>query len=108
MLKLQLCLTALVVASSAAADPPCGWDATQPRLAPSLPLPIAVLPDDAEISPPSKQSASYEDQVMELVNQQRWNNGHLPPLKWMGSSTSSPVNTASTCPIGMTCCTAPH
>jgi uncharacterized repeat protein (TIGR01451 family) len=32
-------------------------------------------------APSRAQSPTYEDQVMEIVNQERWTNGQLPPLK---------------------------
>jgi uncharacterized protein YkwD len=46
--------------------------------------PLAVIPEDLDL--PAKaiaQGPTFEEQMVELVNQQRWdyNNGHLPPLK---------------------------
>lgn len=60
-------------------------EATQAELegavsAPEPPLPVP--PDTFEQAPLTyRANGDYEDQVIELVNQQRWNNGQLPPLK---------------------------
>jgi len=51
----------------------------QPDVSPVLvqqdPASFTEQPDSAEASP------TFEDQVMELLNQERWKNGQLPPLK---------------------------
>ena len=51
-----------------------------------LPEPLAVVPESPISDEPATQAEkaltpAYEDQVMEIVNQERWNNGQLPPLK---------------------------
>lgn len=59
-----------------------GWDLTKP-LTFYFPPPIAIEPS----TPSARESffksggPTLEDQVMELVNQERWSNGGLPPLK---------------------------
>jgi hypothetical protein len=45
-------------------------------LALTLTLPLVLL--DVR---PSLGAATYEDQVIEILNQERWTNGNLPPLK---------------------------
>ncbi len=54
----------------------------EPPLDP-LPEPIALLPDPSEAGAraSAKAGPSVEQQVVELVNQERWDNGQLPPLK---------------------------
>lgn len=59
-----------------------------PRRAPGLIVSSAVLMPAALMilagglaSIAQAQSPTYEDQVMEIVNQERWTNGQLPPLK---------------------------
>ncbi len=42
---------------------------------------LAVL---AAVAAPPASAQTFEDQVMELVNQARWDNGQLPPLKRCG------------------------
>ena len=66
-----------------------GDDLTRPWLAAPLPPPIAVRPPSDE-PPPPERAATFEDQVMELVNQQRWSNGQLAPL-----SRCAPLDTSS-------------
>jgi uncharacterized protein YkwD len=49
-----------------------------------LPAPLFVKPFSSWPEGPATQleiSPSFEDQAMELVNQARWDNGRLPPLK---------------------------
>lgn len=43
------------------------------------PPPLAASPTQQPLL--TKATADYEQQVVELVNQERWNNGQLPPLK---------------------------
>lgn len=43
--------------------------------------PITLLALVAFVAPVAAQTPTFEDQVMELVNQQRWSNGQLYPLK---------------------------
>ncbi len=59
-----------------------GWDLTKP-LDFYFPPPIADEPTRAESGELAVKngSPSLEDQIMELTNQERWNNGQLPPLK---------------------------
>ena len=48
------------------------------------PGPLAVKPATSERAPEALTEGagpSFEDQVMEIVNQERWNNGQLAPLK---------------------------
>jgi len=47
---------------------------------PELPPPIAVVSDSPEQLPPLERAKTYEDEVVEIVNQERWSNGQLPPL----------------------------
>jgi len=59
-----------------------GWDLTR-RLSESLPPAIFTEPSETidATSVAKNGGLSLEDQVMELVNQERWTNGNLPPLK---------------------------
>ena len=52
-----------------------GWHAGPASAAPHSPGERELVAGAADSGP------SFEDQVMELVNQERWNNGQLPPLK---------------------------
>jgi uncharacterized protein YkwD len=72
-----LAIGAALVAAAAGA-----WDLAPPSFPEPLPPPIAVEPVSGEPPPEPDQAATFEDQVMEQVNQQRWdyNSGHLPPL----------------------------
>lgn len=53
----------------------------------SLPTPLAVEPDELvssrldDADSPLAPVATFEEQVAELVNVERWNNGQLPPFK---------------------------
>ena len=84
-LGLILSLTlALISASPATAGP-------DPAIGVLIP-PVVAGPDDARldysgcggISPPAT-NAAYEQQVVELVNAERWTNGQLPPYKRVDS-----------------------
>jgi len=44
-------------------------------------LALAAIATTAFAAVARAQSPTFEDQVMEIVNQERWNNGQLPPLK---------------------------
>lgn len=59
-----------------------GWDLTKP-LFEFFPPPIAVEPDALEsgVATAKNGGPTPEDEIMELVNQARWDNGQLPPLK---------------------------
>lgn len=59
-----------------------GWDLTKP-LSHYFPPPLAVNPDSTRVGSPALKSGgpTLEDQILELTNQERWNNGELPPLK---------------------------
>ncbi len=53
-----------------------------------LTLTQLVSAQDGPVTIPSPEEpqqtavdATYEEQVLEIVNQERWNNGQLPPLK---------------------------
>ncbi len=85
---MSLCLPAgralaLALGGVLASAPPAaaGWvdrpDPVPPPLADSTPR------SSRETADPLVAGAgpSYEEQVLELVNQERWNNGQLPPLK---------------------------
>lgn len=67
-----------------------GWDLTKPLIE-FFPPPIAVEPDSlgSGIATRKNGGPSLEDEVMELVNQARWDNGQLPPLKRNGLLDSS-------------------
>ena len=45
-----------------------------------LPGPLAVAPQPSETAPASELTPTFEDQVIVLVNQERWAHGQLPPL----------------------------
>ncbi|MEX1312442.1 MAG: CAP domain-containing protein [Candidatus Sulfomarinibacteraceae bacterium] len=48
----------------------------------AFPEPIGVTPvDEAPTRTPDAADPTFEEEVMELVNLERWNNGQLPPLK---------------------------
>lgn len=70
-----LTLVAALVATAAGA-----WDLTEPSFPEPMPPPISVKPPSDEPPPAPERAATFEDQVMELVNQQRWSNGQLVPL----------------------------
>jgi uncharacterized protein YkwD len=59
-----------------------GWDLSKP-LTFYFPPPLAVEPSTSSAGESFLKNGgpTLEDQVMELVNQERWNNGGLPPLK---------------------------
>ncbi len=59
-----------------------GWDLTIP-LSDIFPPPIVVEPDvrDPVWDQQKSGGPTPEDQIMELTNQERWDNGQLPPLK---------------------------
>ena len=61
--------------------PALGFDLTRP-LTDYFPPPLAITPDDEtkEVLPEADQP-STQDRLIELVNQERWNNGQLAPLK---------------------------
>ena len=74
------------------------WDLTRP-LGDFFPPPIGVDPgSDAAPTAPDNSELSFEDRLMELVNQERWANGQLPPLKRVdlldGSSETHSLNMA--------------
>jgi len=74
-----LTLSALFMAGAVWADG--GWDATVPVFD-VLPQPISVLPDSKEPDPTRVvRAATFEEEVLELTNIERWNNGQLPPYK---------------------------
>jgi len=57
------------------------WDLTCP-LSDAFPPPIGVSPGvQIKGGTPDAVDPSFEDQLIELVNQERWTNGQLPPLK---------------------------
>lgn len=82
-----LVLTALITAlfpglSAVAAGERQSWQGVlAPPLAVDPASPEAGFTGDAPLLLPRMLSPSLEDQVMELVNEERWNNGQLPPLK---------------------------
>ncbi len=58
--------------------------ASLPEARSDTPPPLAVRPTFEEIlgtTEPGVPSPSFEDQVLEIVNQERWTNGMLAPLK---------------------------
>lgn len=63
-------------------------DPLPPPLAASVPAPPAGSGGRA-LAPKAAPTPSYEQQVVELVNQERWNNGQLPPLKQVSELHSS-------------------
>jgi uncharacterized protein YkwD len=66
------------------------WDLSEPEFPEPLPPPIAVKPPWNEPPPAPELVATFEDQVMELVNQERWSNGQLAPL-----SRCAPLDSSS-------------
>lgn len=61
--------------------PTLGFDLTRP-LTDYFPPPIAITPDgDAKEAMAETDQASTQDRLIELVNQERWDNGQLAPLK---------------------------
>jgi uncharacterized protein YkwD len=63
-------------------------DPLPPPLAAPAPAPPAGSGERA-LAPKAAPTPSYEQQVVELVNQERWNNGQLPPLKQVAELHSS-------------------
>lgn len=75
--------TVFAVAAVVAALPDAAptWDLTRP-VTDLLPEPIGITPTaPPEPERPEASQPSFEERVMELVNQERWANGQLPPLK---------------------------
>jgi len=73
ILSLTAAVALLAVAAAMASD------ATRPRLTGDMPPPLAVEPDKPP--PPVELPTEWEQEVVELVNQERWSNGQLSPLK---------------------------
>lgn len=62
-------------------SPAAGWDLTHP-LCEIFPEPIAVTPEGPpEGTPKATTVISFQDRLAELVNEERWSNGQLAPLK---------------------------
>lgn len=62
-------------------NPAAGWDLAHP-VCEVFPEPIAVAPEaPPEEAPKTTAVMTNEDRLAELVNEQRWNNGQLAPLK---------------------------
>jgi len=58
-----------------------GWDLAHPQCE-YFPEPIAVTPDaPIEGAPKATLVMTYEERLAELVNEERWDNGELAPLK---------------------------
>ena len=79
--------------------PALGFDPTRP-LTDYFPAPLATTPDDeTKESLPEADQPSTQDRLIELVNQERWNNGQLAPLKRVdlldNSSQTHSVNMAN-------------
>jgi uncharacterized protein YkwD len=71
---------ALVVALAVGA-PTAAWDLTRP-LDEVCPPPIGITPEwPVTAAAPDADDPTFEDRLIELVNQERWANGQLPPLK---------------------------
>ncbi len=83
VLVLSACTTALFPGlTTVAAGERQSWQGVlAPPLAVDPASPEAGFADEAPTLRPRMLSPSPEDQVMELVNEERWNNGQLPPLK---------------------------
>jgi uncharacterized protein YkwD len=74
-------IVALAMLGLLAAGAAGGWDLTRP-VTEALPEPIGVEPEgDPEDPVPDAADPTFEDQLMELVNSERWANGQLAPLK---------------------------
>ena len=81
MSRTVVTVSVLIVAGIVAAGPDEGWDLTRP-LADYFPEPIGITPEEPpHPGEPEVEVPSFEARVMELVNQERWANGQLPPLK---------------------------
>lgn len=62
-------------------NPAEAWDLTRP-LTDIFPEPIGITPyEDPKRDQPEAVDPTFEEEIMELVNQERWNNGQLAPLK---------------------------
>ncbi len=72
------------------------WDLTCP-LDETFPPAIGITPQDPpEWAVPDGGDPSFEDRLIELVNQERWTNGQLPPLKRVDLlDTSSEIHSAN-------------
>ena len=75
-------LAALVGTILLATQGLAAWDASKPWTRPDPP-PLAAPwhKIDTEATLTKQGGPTVEDQVMEIVNQKRWDNGQLPPLK---------------------------
>lgn len=81
MKRAAVTVSVLIAAGIVAAGSDEGWDLTRP-LADYFPEPIGITPEEPpHPGGPEAEPPSFEARVMELVNQERWNNGQLPPLK---------------------------
>lgn len=73
--------TSLILLSLFVCSPAEAYDLTRP-LTDIFPEPIGVNPgDDPKQSAPEAADPTFEEEIMMLVNQERWNNGQLVPLK---------------------------
>lgn len=82
----------VLIAALAAASPHPTLAGEKPRLETALSGPLVGYPLPLwmeESLEPRAGGPSFEDQVMELVNQERWDNGQLPPLKRVSLLDSS-------------------
>lgn len=71
----------LALLSFAICNPATGWDLAHP-LCEIFPEPIAVTPEAPPVGAPKATDVmTYEDRLAELVNEERWSNGQLAPLK---------------------------
>ena len=76
-----LVLAALILLGLLVWSPAEAFDLTRP-LTDYFPEPIGVLPDgETKRGVPEADDPTFEEEIMVLVNQERWNNGQLPPLK---------------------------
>ncbi len=67
-----------------------GLGLLEEKMANPLPIPLASEPEDfPELNHGRASTHHYEAEVVELVNQERWDNGQLPPLKDVSELHSS-------------------
>jgi uncharacterized protein YkwD len=77
--NLLISILALAVVTSFGSSE--AWDLTRP-ITDLFPEPIGIAPEDLpKQGAPEAVDPTFEEEIMMLVNQERWSNGQLPPLK---------------------------
>ncbi len=73
--------SAVLLGAALLVGPAAAFDPTRP-LTDYFPQPIGVTPsEDLKEGLPEADPPTFEDVLIELVNQERWNNGQLAPIK---------------------------